>query len=54
MYKYRIYLNNNNLADAIDIVASYPQIMGSITIFYDNDDEVVASIPNHIIFIKMI
>ena len=53
MNKYRIYLNNGNPTDSIDILADYPQIMGSVTLFYDTESSVVASIPSHLVFIKL-
>jgi hypothetical protein len=52
MNKYRIYLNNNDLTDSVDISADYPQVMGNIIIFYIGD-EVVASIPPALVFIRL-
>jgi hypothetical protein len=48
---YRIYLNNNNLADVIDISADYPIVMGNLSLFY-KDQILVASIPSGLVFIK--
>lgn len=53
MNKYRIYLNNNNLSDSVDIFANYPIIMGSTTIFYGTNDCIIASIPINLVFIKL-
>jgi len=53
MNKYRIYLNINNITDVIDIDATYPIIAGSVILFYNDEAELVCSIPNHTIFIKL-
>lgn len=52
MNKYRIYLNNNDLTDCLDILADYPQIMESLSLFYNGGD-LVASIPSYLVFIKL-
>ncbi len=53
MNTYRIYLNNSNLTDSVDIQAVYPNIMGHTTIFYNSEGEIVASIPSNLVFIKI-
>ena len=52
MNKYRIYLNNNQLQDCIEVSADYPLVMGNLSLFYKNN-ELVASIPSSLVFIKL-
>lgn len=52
MNNYRIYLNNSNLADCVDISADNAIVMGTLSLFYIGE-ELVASIPNHLVFIKL-